>query len=333
MLGLRYLKVPSTTYVMQYQGGTLKREGAGLSFFYFAPASVIVQIPISSVDIPFAFTEVSSDFQEVTVQGNITYRIAEPKQLASLLDYSVNPRGRYQSDDPTRLSERLVQSAKTAARKFVQTHALREVLTSAAPLTTSISNDLVGSEIVAQLGVEIMDVTVASLQADAEMAKAMQSEAREQLLKEADEAIYARRNTAVELERTIRENELQTEKMVTERKREIREAEMSAEIAVEEQRKTLVEINAENQRKESAARGESLQALLQPVRDIDWRTLLAMQGSADASTMISSAFDNLAQGADRIGNLNITPDLLETLIKPNEAAAQQPTASKKRTNK
>ena len=322
MLGFRYLKVPATTYVLQYRGGQIKREGAGLSFFYFAPASVIVQIPVSSVDIPFAFTEVSSDFQDVTVQGNITYRVAEPRKLAALLNYSVDAHGRYQSEDPTRLGERIVQSAKTAARKFIQTSTLREVLTASGSLSTAIAGDLVGSENIGQLGVEIMDVAVASLNADAEMAKAMQSDAREQLLKEADEAIYARRNSAVELERTIRENELQTEKMVVERQRDIRETEMAAEIAVEEQRQSLVDIRADNERKEATARGDALKALLEPVGAVDWRTLLAMQGSADAATMISSAFDNLAKGAERIGNLNISPDLLETLVKQSSPDAE-----------
>ena len=315
MFGFRYLKAPATSYVIHQQSGTVRREGAGLSFFYFAPTSVIVKIPISSIDIPFAFTEVSSDFQDVTIQGNITYRVAEPSQLASLLDYSVDPGGVYQSDDPSQLGDRLIQTAQTGARKFIQSKTLRDVLTSSVLLSEAISTNLAGSVKISQLGIEIMDVGVSSLNADPEMSKALQSEAREQLLKEADEAIYARRNTAVELERTIRENELQTDKMVAQREREIRETEMEAEIAVEQQRSHLVETRAENERKEAFARGESLQAILRPVGEVDWRTLLAIQGTADSSTLISSAFDKLAQGAERIGNLNITPELLDTLVK------------------
>ena len=72
MLGIRYLKSPATTYVLHYRHGAIVRQGAGLSFYYFAPTSVIALVPISSVDVPFAFTEVSADFQELTVQGTIT---------------------------------------------------------------------------------------------------------------------------------------------------------------------------------------------------------------------------------------------------------------------
>jgi hypothetical protein len=314
MFGLRYLKAPSTTYVMHFRGGQVTRHGAGLSFFYFAPTSVIVQVPVSSIDVPFAFTEVSTDFQDVTIQGNLTYRIADPAKLAALLDYSVDGRGRFLSDDPSKLAERLVHVAQTGARTFVQMHPLREVLVGFGALAEAITAALRSSPTVTQLGAEVLEVAVVSLRADPEMSKALQAEAREQLLKEADEAIYARRNTAVELERTIRENELKTEIAVAQKQREVRETQMQAEIAVEQQRATLVESKVENERKEAEARGNALRAVLEPVRDIDWRTLLAMQGRADAATLISAAFDQLAGNAERIGQLNISPDLLSTLL-------------------
>jgi hypothetical protein len=314
MLGLRYLKSPSTTYVLHYASGKLVRQGPGLSFWYFAPTAVIAQIPVSSVDVQFAFMEVTSDFQDVTVQGNLTYRVIEPAHLAALLDYSVDARGRYLSDDPSKLGERLVHVAQTGARTFIQAHAIRDVLTGFTPLAEAILSALRGSSTVAQLGVEILEVVVVSIKADPEMSKALQAESREQLLREADEAIYARRNTAVELERTIRENELRTEIAVAQKQREVRETQMQAEIAVEQQRSTLVETRVENERREAEARGAALRALLDPVRDVDWRTLLAMQGRTDSATLISSAFDQLAGNAEKIGQLNISPDLLNALL-------------------
>lgn len=315
MLGFRYFKPPATTFVLQHKRGRVVRQGAGLAFWYFAPTSVISQVPLSSVDVPFVFTETSADFQEIAVQGNITYRVAEPLQLASLLDYSVDYRGRYTSDDPSKLGERLIQTAQAGARRFIQTQGMRNVLIASGELIEAITQSLKASSTMTQLGVEILDVTVNSIKADPEMSKALQAEAREKLLKQADEAIYARRNASVELERTIRENELETENVVAQRRRQIRETEMEAEIAVEQQRSQLVETRVENERKEAEARGAALEAILQPVRDVDWRTLLAMQGHADSSTLISSAFDQLAQRADKISNLSITPELLESLVR------------------
>ena len=94
----------------------------------------------------------------------------------------------------------------------------------------------------------------------------------------------------------------------------VRETEMASEIAVEQQRSTLVESRVENERKEAEARGAALRAVLDPVRDVDWRTLLAMQGSARSDLLIASAFDQFARNAEKIGQLNISPDLLTTLL-------------------
>lgn len=314
MLGVKYLKAPATVYIQHYKGGTVQKQGHGLSFYYFGPTSVIVQVPTTSVDVPFAFTEATSDFQELTVQGTLTYRANDPQKLARLLDYTINASGRYQSDDPSKLGDRLVGAAQVGARQFVHAQPLRDVLIGSTALVQAMRQSLLSSPTLTDLGVEVLEVAIVSINADPEMTKALGAEAREQLLREADEAMYSRRNTSVELERTIRENEMQTEKVVAERQRDIRETEMRAEIAVEEQRAALVESRVENERKEAAARGEALRAVLEPVKEIDWRTLLAMQGGSDASTFIASAFDQLAQGAEKIGNLNITPELLDSLI-------------------
>lgn len=318
MLGIRYLKVPATNYVLLYRGGAIQRHGPGLSFLYFAPTSVIALVPINSVDVPFAFAEVSSDFQEVTVQGTLTYRIRDAVQIASLLDYTVDSRKRYQSDDPSKLGERLVQAAQAGARAFIQSRPLKSVLVGSVELVEAVAGALRGSETIGQLGIDVISVAIASLKPDPEMAKALQAQAREQLLKQADEAIYERRNVAVELERTIRENELSTEIAVAQKRRQVRETEMQAEIAVEQQRSELVDSRVANQQKESVARAAALDAMLKPVRDVDWRTLLAMQGAVQPSTLISSAFDQLATNAEKIGQLNISPDLLATLLNRGE---------------
>ena len=116
---LSFMKVPPTTYVLQYKHGKIKREGAGLAFFYYAPTSTIVAIPMASADVPFVFQEATADFQAVTIQGQLTYRVADPKRLASLLDYSVDKRRAYYSEDPRKLAERLVHALQTLTRGAV----------------------------------------------------------------------------------------------------------------------------------------------------------------------------------------------------------------------
>ena len=315
MMGIRYLKTAPTTYVLHYSGGVLKKEGPGLSFFYYAPTSVIAAVPLGSVDVPFAFSEVAVDFQAVTIQGQLTYRIADPRRIAGLLDFTVAPNGAYLSDDPATLSDRLIPAAQVLARAVTQRHTLREILTRSETLVTEVLPALRKDPAVTLLGIEILGFAVLSLKPTPEMAKALEAEAREALQRRSDDAIYLRRNNAVEQERIIKENELATEIAVEEKRRQVRETQMAAEIAIEEQRKTLIETRVENERKDADSRAYALEATLKPVRTMDWRTLMAItSGGGDPRTMIALAFRELAENAQKIGELNVTPDLLKSLL-------------------
>jgi regulator of protease activity HflC (stomatin/prohibitin superfamily) len=238
---LEYMKASPTTYLLHYSGGRLRREGPGLSFFYWAPRSTLVSLPLASSDMPFAFAEVTADFQQVTVQGRLTYRIARPKELAALLDYSITPKGSYKSDDPDKLPERLVQATQTLARSVLERQTLREALTSVEELTATVKSGLAKAPAVTRLGVEVLDLAIASVRPTPEMARALEAEAREEPQRESDQAIYDRRNAAVEQERRIKENELSTEIAVQEKQRLIRETRMAADISLEDQRASLIE--------------------------------------------------------------------------------------------
>ena len=58
--------------------GELKRHGAGINFFYMPQTTSLAVIPISSQDCPFIFNETTADYQEVSIQGTLTYRVTEP---------------------------------------------------------------------------------------------------------------------------------------------------------------------------------------------------------------------------------------------------------------
>jgi len=57
---------------------------------------------------------------------------------------------------------------------------------------------------------------------------------------------------------------------------------------------------------------------LKPLRTLDPRALqaLAVQ-SADPRAMVAMAFQELAQNAAKVGNLNISPELLDRLLAPS----------------
>jgi regulator of protease activity HflC (stomatin/prohibitin superfamily) len=303
-MSIRYMKAPPTTYVMQFKDGRVKREGPGLSFFYWAPTTTV-----------FVFNEITQDFQAVTLQGQLTYRVADPKLLSGLLDYSVKPSGEYASEDPSKLEERLVQIAQVRARTVVQAMPLREVLVQAATIEGKVLAALRETEAVRMLGVEVQGFALLSTRPTPEMARALEAEAREALQRRADEAIYARRNAAVEQERRIKESEIATELSVEAGKRRIREAQIAADIAVEEQRAAFMERWSDNERKAAEAKAYALEKTLAPVRDVDWKVLMAAAGGGnDPKLNIALAFREMAENAGKIGELNVSPDLLRTLL-------------------
>jgi SPFH domain / Band 7 family len=312
---LSFIKVPPTTYVLQYKHGQIKREGAGLSFIYYAPTSTIVVIPMASADVPFVFQESTADFQAITIQGQLTYRVADPKRLASLLDFSVNTRHAYNSEDPDLLPDRLLHALQTITRTITQRAVLRDVLISSDAIVMEALARLRASQAVSALGVEVLSLSILGIQPTPETGRALEAVAREALQRRADEAIYARRNAAVEQERLIKESELNTEIAVEEKKRQIRETQMAAEIAVEEQRAQLIDRRVENERKDADSRAYTLTETLKPLRDLDWKTLMMLGGkNAEPKAMVALAFQEMAENAQKIGELNVSPDLLRSLI-------------------
>lgn len=315
MLGISYRKSNPTDYVLHFSQGHLTREGAGLSFFYFQPASTIALVSLASANIPFVFNEPTADFQTITVQGQLTYRIVDAKKAAAMLDFTIDASGRYISDQYQKLPERLIYDLQTLIRAEIQRLPLRQGLVHSDQLTSIVLKQLQSSQEVIQLGVEILNLAILSLKPTPEMAKALEAEAREALNRKADEAIYTRRNSAIEQERKLKENELQTDLLVQSKQRELHERKMEGEIALETQRALLTDQKIENERKEADSRAYALKAVINPVQDLDWRLLMMLnpQGG-DAKNTIAMAFHELANNAEKIGELNISPDLLRSLI-------------------
>jgi hypothetical protein len=318
MLGIRYFKAPPTTYVLQYVSGQVKREGTGLSFFYFAPHTTVVAVPVGSTDVPFIFNETTADFQAVTVQGHLTYRVADPQRLAALLDFSVRPNGKHVSEDPEKLSQRIAYAAQTALRAEVQVRPLRLTLVEADAIAARVQAALLSSEALAALGVELLGFAILAIKPVPETAKALEAEARERLLREADDAIYARRDNAVEQERKIRENELNTEVAVETKQREIEETKLSGQIALEEQRRQLVATEAENSKTRADAQAYTVKATLEPLTALDPKSLQVLAArSVDPRLLVAMAFQEIAANATKVGNLNISPELLQSLLQNN----------------
>ena len=218
-------------------------------------------------------------------------------------------------------------------RAELQALTLKNALKKSDALVTAVRRGLVGCELVEQLGIEVLALSVLAVKPNPETARALEAEMREQLLLEADEALYTRRNAAIEQERSIKENELNTEIAVESKKRQIRETkidadravqekrqamqqeEMKGNVVLEEKRKDLVELAVKNKKAEAEAQAYGMNAAMEAFRNVDPKVMQALASvGMEPAQLIASAFQNLAENADKIGNLNIAPELLQELL-------------------
>jgi len=333
VFGLNYIKVSPTSYLIQYKDGKILKEGAGLSFFYFAPTTTIVLVPVNSVDLPFIFQEVTSDFQNITVQGQITYKVSDPKLLSSLLDFSINSSVQYISEDPQKLSNRIINQIQVFTRDEIQTLQLQEALISSQALVQKVNDAIAKSNELNSIGISILSFSILAIKPNSETQRALEAQAREELLKKADDAIYLRRNASIDQERAIKENELNTQIAIENKQCQIQETQIKTEqiifehehalegsklesrISLEAKNGQLVDLTITNTKKEADAKAYGVEALIKVLKDVDHRTLQALtNANMSPQQLISVAFQDIANNSSKIGELNISPDLLKEIM-------------------
>jgi len=285
MATIGYFKAEPTDYILAYSNGKIFRQGPGTAFWYWRPSTSIVRVPIATTDALFALSEITGNFQAVTLQGQITYRIVEPQTIAGLLNFTINPDTRaYQSNDPDKLQQRIVNIVQAHTRNELRQMTLEDALRSTDDLAQTVQAHMQAEDALKAMGVECVRLFVTSIKATPEMTKALEAEYREGLQQRADQAIYARRAEAVEQERKIKQNELSTS------------------INLEERRRELVDLQGENARKQAAFEAEALTIQLAPYQALDQKLVVAL------------AFRDFAGNAQKIGNLTITSEILEQLL-------------------
>ena len=335
MFGIQFYKADASTFVIKSADGRIKRKGKGLSFFYNAATTSIAAVPVNAMEASFIFGLQTSDYQEVRVQGQLSYRVTDPERIADLLNFTLKRDGiNYASEDPLKLNDRVVRAVQTLIQTRVQQTPLREALKLNQALVTLIKQQLGEQSVLGDMGISILEVAITAITPAPETVRALEAEAREAILKEADDAIYLRRKAAVEQERTIKEAELETELSVQQKEQEIEESRIANERAVmrgqvqterermqaqidnENQRQELVEVSVGNRKQEADAEAYAVSARMRAIKELPVENLKAMALSKmTPEQLMATAFEALAVNAGKIGELTITPDLFGQMVK------------------
>ncbi len=219
----RHLRSDASAYVLQWRRSLLRREGRGLSFFFLPHAASIAEIPADDREMPLVFHGRSLDFQDVTAQGVLTYRVADPRTLASRVDFTVDlASGSYRREPLEKLALLFAQLAEQHASGWIARTPLRGVLADGpAAIRAAIVAGLAADATLPGMGLEVVSVRVSSVRPTPDLAKALEAPTRESIQQVADEAAFSRRALAVEKERAIQENELKNRIELARRQEEL----------------------------------------------------------------------------------------------------------------
>lgn len=358
---LKHINFQATEYVIVTGGnGKVKKKGYGLGFFYNNATTSIEVIPSTAFDTSYVFNDITTnDFQNITIQGDISYVIEDFEVASEKTDFSFMNEQDYVeklSEAQSKMSKRIIGIVKAEIAQFMSTKDIRAAIQSQNELAMKLNESVKNSAYVKEFGLSIINVSVLGIAPQPKTREALEAATREEILKQQDEAIYKRRNFAIEQERNIKENELNTEISIAEKEREKDEKAIDAQMSLQQKNaearmkklndeheflmkdveahvisdKALHEKNMESRRfeqEEQAVENETQRSiadtkayesevLLKVFENIDKDVLTALLLSGmDSGKMIAKAFGDLAASSDKIGNLNITPDLLESLVK------------------
>jgi len=282
---INYYKGEPNTYVLCHRNGKLVQHGAGINFFYVPATTSIAAVPLASQESLFIFNETTANFQEISIQGSLTYRLIDPLELAKRLDFTIAPNTHlYKSEDPQQLVQRVVNSVQAHTRSEVSQRPLEDALSEVKDLASVVFAKVAEAPELKAIGVELEGLHFTAVKATPEMQKALEADYRESLHKRADQAIYDRRKSAVDEERKIRESEMNTE------------------VELENRRKDLVDMQAENSLTLAEAEAKADELKLEPY------------GSLPPQALVGLALKEWASNAGMIENLSITPDLLSKVV-------------------
>jgi len=210
---MRHLRAEATSHVLHYRRGQLLREGRGLAFWFYPMAAAVAEVPVDDRDLNYSFKGRTRDYQEVVVQGVITYRVVDARRLADRVDFAIDlVRGTHKKQPLEQIAILLTGIAQQAGLTVIAKNDVAELMISGfVALADGLSSALRDNEALATLGLAVETVRIDELKPTPELERALQTPTRETLQQLADEAVFKRRAMAVEKERAIAENELQTQ--------------------------------------------------------------------------------------------------------------------------
>jgi len=304
----RHLRSDANVHVTRFRNGRAVRDGRGLAFWFLPQRASIAELPMDDRDMVLFFKGRSRDFQQVTVQGNLTWRVADPSVLGKRIDFSIDLKsGRHTAKPLDQIEALLNGMSQQLATQYFAESTVHELLDAGIePLRNRLEDGLRSMDAIASLGLELAAIRLIAIAPTAELERALQTPTFEMLQQKADQATFERRALAVEKERAIAENELTNKTELAKRESLLiaQEAGNARDRAEGTRASQQIEADGEAGRIRTVeqARTETEHARIDIYRDLAPGVLMGL------------AARELANKLTKIEHLNVTPDLLATVL-------------------
>lgn len=316
---VNHLRADTTAYVQHLRNGDVKHAGPGLAFWFRPATAALAEVPLDDREQALLFHARTADFQDVTVQATVTYRVTDPALAATRVDFGIDPAtGAWNARPLDRLGGLLTELAQQPALEQVGAMTMTEALAGGiAPIRERVTAALADDARLTERGLTVTDVRVVAVRTDPEVERALQTDTRERVQQEADRATYERRAMAVERERAIAENELHNQIELARREEElvVRRGQNERRRATEQAAadRITTEATAEQRRLVADATAATTRLVGQAEADAE-AARLAVYRELEQATLIGLALREVAGNLPPITNLTITPDLLTPLL-------------------
>ena len=305
---LAQLRSDASNHVIRCRNGRMRQSGRGLVFWFRPETASLAELPMDDREMALFVKGRSQDFQTVAVQGTLTWHVTDPELLASRVDFTIGVfNGALKSEPIQQIETRLAGLVNQAALQYLAQAPVRALLDAGTePLRKALEAALAGDPALAEIGIGVAAIRLTNLAPSSELERALQTPTFEALQQKADEATFERRALAVDKERAIAENELANKTELARREKQL----IAEETGNARDRATGL---AEAQQIEAAAEAERIRTV-ESARAETERAHIAIYRDLPPGVMLGLAARELAGKLDTIEHLNVTPDLLATLM-------------------
>ena len=327
---IRHLRSDASSHILHFRHSRLLKQGRGLSFWFLPMSDSLAEIPADDRELSVVLHGRSLDFQDISAQCAIGYRVSDPTRLAGRVDFTLDSQtGLFRKKPLESITQVLAQMAQQHASDYLAGMSVRTILTEGQTrIRERVEAGLVQEGVLEAMGLELVSVRISAVKPNPELEKALEAPMREHIKQEADEAAFQRRAMAVEKELAIQENELQNRIELAKREEQLinqegqnerRKATETAEARLissrseAETRQIQAEAAAQETRVEGQAEAESLQAVEGTRVELEQRQMEVFKGMSPA-VIFGLGFKELAGNLHTIEHLNLTPDLIGPML-------------------